>query len=118
MKFTKVTYSKLYPLQQFSNEKIGVELEIQEGESPLAALEEAKKLVEEFYQQNIKLEEQKQVTNIKEELPKSQKGVIEQILGCKTEKELSEWEIYVNSKNGEPLKGIYEQRKMQLKNGS
>ena len=118
MKFTKVTYSKLFPLQQFSNERIEVEIQIDDHESEMAALELAKKTVLRFHEQSVKQDESKNVKDISDDLPKSQKNVIEQILNCKTMPELREWEIYVNSKNGQSLKGIYEQREKQIKNGN
>lgn len=118
MKFTKIAYSRTFPMEQYANEKPFVEIELQEGESPLHALQEAKRFVEEFHELNIKEREAKNVKDISEELPKSHKGIIEQILSCKTMPELREWEIYVNSKNGQPLKGIYEQREKQIKNGN
>jgi hypothetical protein len=118
MKYIKAGYNRKFPMEQFGNENPYVEIEIEDGDDPLAVLQEAKNLLYKFHEQSVKQDEAKNVKDISQELPKSQKGVIEQILGCKTEKELSEWDIYVNSKSGEPLKGIYEQRKMQLKNGN
>jgi hypothetical protein len=38
MKFTKVTYSRLFPLQQFSNERIEVEIQVDDHESEITAL--------------------------------------------------------------------------------
>lgn len=48
-KITSVSYSKLYPLAVFSNERIGVEMSLEEGEDAKAALETCKALVHEFH---------------------------------------------------------------------
>lgn len=41
-----VTYSKVFSLGNYENEKIGVEIELAENENPIDALFEAKKYVE------------------------------------------------------------------------
>lgn len=46
MKVKNVSYSKVFPLGGYSNEKIGVEIEVGENENPVEALFEAKKYVE------------------------------------------------------------------------
>ena len=48
-KITSVSYSKLYPLAIFSNERIGVEMSVGEGEDAKSALETCKALVHEFH---------------------------------------------------------------------
>ena len=48
-KITTVSYSKLYPLAVFSNERIGVEMSLEEGEDAKSALETCKSLVHEFH---------------------------------------------------------------------
>ena len=48
-KITTVSYSKLYPLAVFSNERIGVEMSLEEGEDAKSALETCKALVHEFH---------------------------------------------------------------------
>ena len=45
--YTKnVTYSKVFSLGNFENEKIGVEIEIQEGDDVQKAIQEARQFVE------------------------------------------------------------------------
>lgn len=41
-----VSYQKTFPLQGYSNEKIGVEIKLQSGEDPLQAFADAKLIVE------------------------------------------------------------------------
>lgn len=45
MKFDKIYYQRIFPLGPYINERIGVEILIEDGESPEAALAEAKKFV-------------------------------------------------------------------------
>lgn len=116
MKFTKVTYSKLFPLQQFSNERIEVEIQIDDHESEMAALELAKKTVLRFHEQSVKQDEERQVVKI--EKTSVNGSAIDEIVSCKTIKELKEWEVYVNGKGKQGLKKIYEEHLQKLQNGN
>jgi hypothetical protein len=51
MKITKVSYSKIYPTASYMNERIGVEIEINEGEDAKGALHAAKILTDEFHKE-------------------------------------------------------------------
>jgi len=51
MQIILVTYTKTFNLGNYSSEKIGVEVAINEGESAKEALDTAKQLVEEYHQQ-------------------------------------------------------------------
>lgn len=114
MKFTKVSYSKTYPLQQFSNEKPFVEIELQDGENPLEALKEAKKLLDEFHNLNISQEDEKQVTLIPKE--KNNKETIKQRIDeCRNRQELEEWNYFVSTKGNEDLKMYYDIKKALLR---
>lgn len=46
MKTKNVTYSKVFSLGNYENEKIGVEIEIQDGDDVQKAIQEARKFVE------------------------------------------------------------------------
>ncbi|MCU6767360.1 hypothetical protein OCV73_00085 [Barnesiella propionica] len=46
MKATKIYYQKCFNLGNYQNEVVGIELEIEEGEKALEALEKAKTFVE------------------------------------------------------------------------
>lgn len=46
MKIETIQYQKTFNLGNYSNEKIGVEIKVGDGEDPLDAFAEAKKLVE------------------------------------------------------------------------
>ena len=49
-KVTKVTYQKVFPIQQYVNEKIGIEMDVNDG-NPDEAFEECKRLVEKWGKQ-------------------------------------------------------------------
>ena len=54
MKTVSVSYQKVFPLGSYINEKIGVEIELEErdGNDALAALDRAKDIVETFHKQS------------------------------------------------------------------
>jgi len=48
MRIEKVTYNKLFPTSSFLNERVGVEIILNEGDNAKEALQYAKQLCEEF----------------------------------------------------------------------
>lgn len=52
MKITSVNYQKVFPLGQYINERIGVEIQVDPDESEVDALREAKRIVEQFHKDN------------------------------------------------------------------
>lgn len=50
MKVERISYQKIFPLAMYINEKIGVDILINEGDDPMVALAEAKKMVHEFHE--------------------------------------------------------------------
>ena len=54
MKAKKIYYKRLFNLGNFSNEEIGIELEIEEGEKAIEALQKAKQFVSGLDPQNEK----------------------------------------------------------------
>lgn len=52
MKITTVNYQKVFPLGQYINERIGVEIQVDPDESEVEALREAKRIVEQFHKDN------------------------------------------------------------------
>ena len=52
MKITTVNYQKVFPLAQYVNEKIGVEIQVDEWDDPAEALQKAKKMVETFHRES------------------------------------------------------------------
>lgn len=46
MKTTKISYSKVFSLGNYENEKLGVEIEIQEGDDVQKAIQQARQFVE------------------------------------------------------------------------
>ncbi len=52
MKVDKVTYQKVFPISLYCTERIGVEISVDEGESPEQVLDEAKRIVEEWQKES------------------------------------------------------------------
>lgn len=52
MKITTVSYTKTFNLGNYCSEKVGVEVEINEGDNVEHGLDAAKKLVEDFHRKN------------------------------------------------------------------
>lgn len=48
MRFDRISYSKIYPTSSFLNERIGIEIIVEEGGDPKEALRAAKQLADEF----------------------------------------------------------------------
>lgn len=120
MKFTKVTYSRLFPLQQFSNERIEVEIQVDDHESEITALELAKKTVMQFHEQSVKQEEQTQVIDIQLSggntnlaFENGKKAIDKET----TLEGLNGWNLFVKGKGNEQLAAYLEERKKQFKNG-
>lgn len=64
MKITTVSYHKVFNLGNYSNEKIGIDITLGDGDNPLDAFAEAKKQVEkshQFFQDLPKYETAKKV---------------------------------------------------------
>lgn len=115
MRFTKIAYSRTFPLEQFGNHKPFVEIELSENESPLFALNEAKKLVDEFHQQIVsELEARNTVQVTKPQVNKL--TVFDEIAKCNTLEELKGWELFANSSKSEDVKLAYSNKLKQLTN--
>ena len=118
MQITTVNYTRTFNLGNYSSEKIGVELSINEGESANQALDVARDLVEQYHSENLKrqkelfnflgvdyhnypaIEEEVIPTQSKETLAEKTKKFID---SCKTKEELKAWELMSKS-NPELLK--------------
>ena len=62
----KVSYQKTFPLAAYSNERVGVEIELGVSDSPAAALITAKNFVENFHKENNPPQEEYRGTSITE----------------------------------------------------
>jgi hypothetical protein len=119
MKFTKITYSRLFPLQQFSNERIEVEIQVDDHESEITALELAKKTVMQFHEQSVKEEEESKVVDIQIgnnttlAIQNARKAIEKET----TLEGLNSWNVFVSGKGYESLKPYLEERKKQFTNG-
>jgi hypothetical protein len=121
MKFTKVTYSRLFPLHQYSNERIEVEIQVDDHESEVAALELAKKTVMQFHEQLVKEEEESKVLDISGGIKVTKGSFIESIKRDidkeTTLEDLNTFDVLVNGTKNQELISYLEQRKKQFKNG-
>ena len=52
MKITKVSYNKIFPTASYMNERIGVEIDLIDGDDAKVALNTAKLLAEEFHKES------------------------------------------------------------------
>jgi len=119
MKFTKVTYSRLFPLQQFSNERIEVELQVEEGESVIAAFDLAKETIMQFHEKSVKQEEEKLVVDISGGV-KTTRGSFTESIKKDIDKQttlegLNTFNLLVNNTKNQELISYLEQRKKQFK---
>lgn len=127
MKTTKVTYLKTFPLGQFINEKIGIEIELNEGDDIQSALAFARSECElnhkannaHLYKDQETMAEQEPVVIWGEPLRKtepqklSQKElIISEINKCQSQKQLKEWNLLA-SKYPE-TKELYDLKLKQL----
>ena len=94
----KITYQRTFNLGNYSSEKIGVEVSINQGESATEALDVARKLVEEYHKENLDkiLSEEEPVVQLKAN--DEFKTPEEHILSSDTMEELKSWELFVKTK--------------------
>lgn len=130
MRFTQVSYQRTFNLGvgTYESEKLGVEIEILEGESPKDALDAAKQLVEEQHKENNKnrynpLDVPSPITvPPPDEIPvkfitkkeNTITPILEEIERCTTMTELEG--CWLMSKSNLTLSSAYKEKEKQLKN--
>lgn len=110
MHIQTVNYTRTFNLGNYSSEKIGVELSLNEGESANQALDHARELVEEYHNKNVaRQKELAQFLGVnyddlltEEVIPTQSKKTLAQktkdfIDLCKTKEELKAWELMSKS---------------------
>ena len=106
MQIKTINYTRTFNLGNYSSEKIGVELSLDQGESAKQALDIARDLAEEYHKENVmRLKDlgyfyDEQVPD--EIIPtQSKKSLVEKtkefIDSCKTKDELKAWELMSKS---------------------
>jgi hypothetical protein len=93
MKISEITYNRTFNLGNFNSERIGVRIEINEGESVTQALEAAKQLVEETHKNNypnLVVEPIIEQTLTKEQITE---GNLKAINDCTTLQELESYKL-------------------------
>jgi hypothetical protein len=118
MKPTLISYQKTFPLAPYVNEKISIEMQLDEGDDPIVVLNEAKKLVEKYHRDtNPQLYQEVKVEldafkvfepPIRKEQPKKDRlsQLKEDISTCKELKVLESYRLIAQS-NPE-IKSVYE----------
>ncbi|OYZ51390.1 MAG: hypothetical protein B7Y11_13730 [Sphingobacteriia bacterium 24-36-13] len=118
MKNTRISYQKTFPLESFSNERIGIEFDVEDNASIEEAFDIAKQMVNQEHQKNNeerqKQKEQSSATQIgKNETPiESFKRQVDQ---CKSLTELNGWDLFVSGKGKEEYKKYLETAKLKYK---
>jgi hypothetical protein len=117
-----INYQKTFNLGNYSSEKIGVEIALNQGDDAKLALQEAQKLVEEYHQENLEKIQFQSVEEIiwnepvkkeKKETKSLAQRTKEFIDSCKTIKELKAWELMC--KNNVELSQYYNEKFLTLK---
>ncbi len=119
MKIEKISYQKLFPLGAFINEKIGVEMQLDEGDNPVQVLNEAKKLVEKYHidtNPQMYIDDVPQIsttTTIDQVQPLTKvASLIQQINSCEEIKVLESYKLIV--KTDPDLQRAYDKKLKQL----
>jgi cell fate regulator YaaT (PSP1 superfamily) len=114
MKMSEITYNRTFNLGNFNSERIGVRIEINEGESVTDALQAAKQLVEETHKANypnLSLEIPIEETRSKEEIVAD---TVQAIMSTKTIEELQEYKLLKSS--SKDIFHAYNVKEKQLQN--
>ena len=144
MKVKSVNYCKTFNIGSYQSEKIGVEIDVEENETPEQCLSAAKSMVATFFtQSNPQLNYQDQETTINnwlvkesehhqqmqvasglkttqpiENQPQTQEQKIKQLISQATSiPELKQWELLSKNKQYPDLKEIYDNKLNELTNG-
>lgn len=118
MKVVKVSYQKVFPLQQYVNEKIGVEIEAGDGDNVDLAFAYAKNLVETWHKEsNPAVQEMQPDGAIMPviQVQKEEKAIgiyVEDIMSCKNLKVLESYAPLI--KDNRKMRDAYERRRKQL----
>lgn len=123
MKFKSIQYSESYEYQEYGMKrwkKMGIEAELDEGESPIEAHRTLRQCVDEIKAETLThLEEFRGTTlrDIKEEKPKDALGgFVEAITTCTTIKALETFKKLVEMQNVPELYEAYSETKKRLDN--
>lgn len=119
MHIAKVNYQKTFNLGNYQSEKIGIEMELNQGESASKALDICKDLVEEYHIENLKTHAIVDVETEPIEIiqTQSKQSMVEKAImfinTCKNEKEMKAWEFM--SKTYPAVKEAYDNKLKSFK---
>jgi hypothetical protein len=129
MKITKVTYQKAFQIGPFLQERIGVEIDLEESDDPNQAFQLAKEMTEDFHKQANPHLEGTTIANVSgiqperfDETQEIQAGrstdaktaLIQDIMSCKEVKVLESYKLLVKSQP--ELQVAYDKRMEELLN--
>jgi hypothetical protein len=116
MHIDKVSYTKTFNLGNYSSEKIGVELELHQGESATKALDIARALVMEYHLKNNPelIPVDSDVEEIQVSPEDKKEAIIKSINDCTSEGELRSF--YMMCQKDAVLKSAYDLKVLTLKN--
>jgi hypothetical protein len=114
MKPSKVTYSKTFPIGMIW-EKIGIEIDLFDGDDPRKALYEAKKTVESFhFESNRAADKQKDEIDVPKNAEERKKVILDGIASSKDVTVLETYKIMI--KGHEDLQLAYRKKLIELQN--
>jgi hypothetical protein len=91
MHISKVTYSQLFPVGLYLNERVGVEIDVNPGEDAMKALEIAKALTVDFNKKNSPQPEEEKVIQLNKEKETEKNRLYELMKDCTTREELHQY---------------------------
>lgn len=126
MTIEKINYQKTFNLGNYSSERIGVDINLTKGDDPIKALDEAKKLVEQYHKENNPVlygeysnpvvhpaTLTSQPIEVKQNEPRNRLGqIIDDINSCSDVKILESYKLI--AKNNPVLQVAYDQKLKQL----
>jgi hypothetical protein len=119
MHIAKVNYQKTFNLGNYQSEKIGIEMELNQGESASKALDVCKELVEEYHRENLKTHAIVDVDTLTIEViqTQSKQSVVEKAImfinSCTSEEDMKAWEFM--SKTYPNVKEAYDKKLKTIK---
>ncbi len=124
MKNLRISYQKTFPLESFSNERIGIEFDVEDNASIEEAFDIAKQMVNQEHQKNNEQRQKQKEQFGKDQLIPTQvigknetpiESFKRQVDQCKSLTELNGWDLFVSGKGKEEYKKYLETAKLKYK---
>jgi hypothetical protein len=123
MKITTINYQKVFPLGQYINERLGIEIEVSELDDPLEVYKEAKRIIEEAHRaMNPQLEYESIPSTTQPPIPEQKPqpeerrigNIVEDINSCENLKVLETYKFIAKQKP--EFQEAYEKKFRELSN--